>query len=129
MITSFYMPAKPITFADWLQSELQQRAWSPAELARRSGVSNAHISRTLAGLVQPGPEALRKIARGLSLPSDIVFDKAGVLPARGEISDDERQWLHIFDQAASDEERAELLERAELELARLRDKRKGKSTP
>ncbi|MCW5876495.1 MAG: helix-turn-helix transcriptional regulator [Anaerolineales bacterium] len=123
------MPAKPFTFADWLQSELQERSWNPAELARRSGVSNAHISRTLAGLVQPGPEALRKIARALSVPSDLVFDKAGILPARGEISDEERQWLHIFDQAADDEERAELLERAEIELARLQEKRGGKRSP
>ncbi|MBX3048408.1 MAG: helix-turn-helix transcriptional regulator [Anaerolineales bacterium] len=117
------------SFSTWLQAQLSERGWTAVYLARRTQISQTHISRLLSGLRRPGPEALKEIARAFDVPPELVFDKAGVLPARGEISDDERQWLHIFDQAASDEERAELLERAELELARLREKRKGKSTP
>ncbi len=67
-------------FADWLQQELQNRGWNQAELARRSGITTAQVSRVMTGEQHPGPEVGRKIARALRIPPEEVFRRAGLLP-------------------------------------------------
>lgn len=125
-----YSKMVKLSFSEWLAEQMLIRGWTQAQLARAAKVRRGTIGNILNKVRQPGPEVLLSIAKALDLPPDLVFAKAGVLPApKDGATDEERKWLHIFDQAASDEERAELLERAELELARLREKRKGKSTP
>ena len=69
------------TFTAWLKQELNLRGWDQAELAHRSRITPAQISRILSGARRPGPEACVGIARALGLPPEQVFRKAGLLPA------------------------------------------------
>lgn len=68
-------------FGDWLQEELKNRHWSHAELARRSGVQTAQISRVIAGKRGAGPDLCIAIAKGLDLPRLEVFQARGWLPS------------------------------------------------
>ncbi len=81
-------------FNDWLLSQLQEREWSQADLARASGLTTAAISKYINGRT-PDETALRKIAKALNLPADLVFEKAGVLPPKPELSPIKRALIHL----------------------------------
>jgi transcriptional regulator with XRE-family HTH domain len=69
-------------FVNWLNEELGKRDWSIRELARRSGISHASISQVLNRHRYPGSDFCLAIARGLQLPPEEVFRRAGILPPR-----------------------------------------------
>lgn len=95
-------------FVGWLLAELQAREWSQADLSRAAKVSNAAISDVLSGRRNVGRELATKIARGLKLPTEMVFQKAGFLPAVQDHSEEIRQIIHEAE-AMSREEQLELL--------------------
>jgi transcriptional regulator with XRE-family HTH domain len=87
-------------FACQLQKRLNEKDWTQAELARRSGVGRDNISEYLRARVLPRPEALEALPKALECePGDLV-------PSRGTASDEQSQvtvrdigggkvWLHI----------------------------------
>lgn len=74
--------ADTMSFGEWIQAELNSRGWDQAELARRSKISDAHISRLVTGGRKPGQEATKAIARALRLPPEEVMRQAGILPPK-----------------------------------------------
>lgn len=82
------------TFVDWLQAELNQRNWTQADLARRSRVTQTHISRIMNGMRRPGPQAVTNIARALHVPQEEAFERAGLLaPSNANLTNDDQQAL------------------------------------
>lgn len=71
-----------MSFGEWVQAELNSRGWDQAELARRSRISDAHISRLVTGGRTPGQEAAKAIARAFRLPPEDVLRHAGILPPK-----------------------------------------------
>ena len=67
-------------FTDWVQNELNKRNWSRADLARRSGITQTHISRIMNQMRKPGTDALINIARAFQIAPEEVMRKAGLLP-------------------------------------------------
>ncbi len=65
-------------FSDWLMDQLRSSNITQSELAKRSGLSTAHITRLLNGERKPGNDALTAVAKGLRLPPSEVFQAAGV---------------------------------------------------
>ncbi|HEY3376163.1 MAG TPA: helix-turn-helix transcriptional regulator [Armatimonadota bacterium] len=90
-------------FADWLQAELRSRGWDQAELARRSRVTHAQISRLLAGDRRPGPTACRAIARAFHLPPDEVFRRAGLLPKAPDALAGSEELLQLYRELPPDD--------------------------
>ncbi|MCW5876144.1 MAG: helix-turn-helix transcriptional regulator [Anaerolineales bacterium] len=108
-------------FVDWVLRELEKRSWSQAELARRSKISESHISHVFFGRRQPQITFCKGIARAFELPPELVLRKAGLLPPiREEAGSQALEWQHIFSQARDDEERRQLLEIAQFEMKRIR---------
>lgn len=70
-----------MTFSDWLASELNKRDMSQADLARKSDLTRGAVSHLINQQRQPGPDACLAIARALSLPPELVFRQAGLLPS------------------------------------------------
>ena len=68
------------TFSDWIETQLNDKGWKPADLARAAGVTDAALSRVLSGSRNPGPDLCRAIARALNEPAEKVFRLAGLLP-------------------------------------------------
>jgi transcriptional regulator with XRE-family HTH domain len=66
-----------ITFSEWLTSELQTRKMSQTELAKKSGVTPAQISRILSGQRGAESKTLYAIATALKIPPEEVFQMAG----------------------------------------------------
>ena len=67
-------------FVTWLTTEMETRGWNNSELARRAGLVPSAVSQVIAGNRGPGPEFCRSVARALSLPPEMVFRRAGLLP-------------------------------------------------
>lgn len=81
-------------FGQWLTEELEKRDMNQSDLARASNITTAQISRIISGRRGVGEQALTAIAHALRLPPDLVFEKAGVLPPKTELSPIKRALLH-----------------------------------
>jgi transcriptional regulator with XRE-family HTH domain len=65
-------------FSDWLLNELKSRDMSQSDLARIGGLGSGTISNIMSGNRKVGQDTLKKIASALRLPTDLVFEKAGI---------------------------------------------------
>ena len=75
------MSAMNIQFSKWLMNKLIEKGWSQAELAYKAGVSRTAISDVISEKRSAGTELCRAIARAFNLPPELIFRKAGLLPA------------------------------------------------
>ncbi|MBA3533695.1 MAG: helix-turn-helix transcriptional regulator [Ardenticatenales bacterium] len=71
-------------FAEWLQGELDRRGWDQAELARRSGITTAQVSRVISGGRNAGADFCIAIANALNLSREEVFRARGWLLSEPE---------------------------------------------
>lgn len=111
-------------FLAWLQASLRDKQWSLSELARRSGVSQSHLSNIISGNREASAATLTALAKAFNLPAELVFAKAGLLPPSKDMLDElEQEWRHIFTQAASEKERRELITRAKFEMEQIKKRR------
>ena len=113
-------------FSEWLQTELDQRNWSKADLSRASGISPAHITRIMKREQSPGPDTCNSIARALKMPPEVVFRLAGLLPENSQYPDDPptlKEWIQLY-LFADPNERDRMLE-----VARTLSRRSRKVNP
>jgi transcriptional regulator with XRE-family HTH domain len=111
-------------FLVWLQIAIREKEWSISELARRSWISQSHLSNIISGNRKASATTLAALARAFNLPAEVLFAKAGLLPpAQGASAELEKEWQHIFTQAATDKERKELIARAKFELDQIKRRR------
>ena len=92
------------SFADWLQQVLDERDMSQTDLANAAGVGTGSISDVISGRRKVGKDLATKIARGLRLPPEIVFQKAGILPASHPHSEEVEQIIHEAEEMTRDEQ-------------------------
>ena len=104
-------------FTEWLNEELIKRNWSQADLARKSGLTTAGISRLVTNDRKPGPEACMSIAKAFNYHPEIVFRAAGLLPPKPEFEIDMDEWRFVLAKL-SERDRAELMEIARGKLER-----------
>lgn len=81
-------------FNEWLLSQMADKDWSQADLARETNLTRATISNYVAGRT-PDKNALRKLARAFKLAPELIFEKAGLLPPKPELSIIKRKLAHI----------------------------------
>jgi transcriptional regulator with XRE-family HTH domain len=84
-----------IDFAEWLGNTLSDRDIKPVELARLARIDPGVVSRILNAERKPNPKTLEAIAHALKLPTDLVFEKAGLLPPKIETSPIKRKLAHM----------------------------------
>lgn len=83
-------------FPRWLEKEREAREWSQSDLASHANVSRQAISDyENRKRKYYDDEVLVKIARALKLPPDLVFEKAGKLPPKSELSPIKRKLAHV----------------------------------
>lgn len=68
-----------VQFGDWLLKRMEERGWNLSDLAQKTRVAPAQISRLINGSRGPGPKLCRSLAHALNLPEDVVFRAAGLL--------------------------------------------------
>ena len=99
--------------AAWIEEQLAERGWRPADLVRYGGINSGLLSRILSGTRRAGPDTCLAIARAFREPPDKVFRLAGLLPPLPGPDDDLtlKEILEIVRQLTPDERR-EVLEYA-----------------
>lgn len=66
-------------FWKWLQEKLNERGWSPADLAREAGLERSHVYKLVSSAYQQKPrrETVRRIAEVLGVPLSEAMRAAG----------------------------------------------------
>lgn len=72
------------TLSVWLNNEMATRQWSQSDLARKSGLHRAVISKILSENTKPTPETCQALAEALKLPIEQVYRAANLLPSHPE---------------------------------------------
>ena len=80
----------------FIKDELIKRNWSHAELSRRCGISQAHISRVLNSDYQPGLDFYTSISIVFDFPLELVFIKAGVLNEESPDEPKRKNMIYLF---------------------------------
>lgn len=83
-----------ITFSEWLTKILADKDIKPVELARLAKIDPGVVTRILKAERDAKPKTLEAIAHALKLPVDLVYEKAGILPPKVELSPIKRALLH-----------------------------------
>lgn len=94
----------------WLPKELEQRGWSYSELARRTGLSQSLVSKTLLGERHPSADFCVKVAQALGEPPEKVLRLAGILPTGPASDEDTLQELIELARSLPPEDQKEILE-------------------
>jgi transcriptional regulator with XRE-family HTH domain len=84
-------------FSSWLLEELTQRDMSQSDLARACNITTAQTSRIISGERNVGTKSLTNIAQALKLPVDFVFEKAGLLPRKSNLSPIQRTITYLME--------------------------------
>lgn len=69
-------------FGEWLYAILAERGLKQADLARRSSITPAQISRIIHGESRPGVDAVQGIARALDIPTDEILRRLDGFPPK-----------------------------------------------
>lgn len=111
-------------FSNWLNEEMEKRAWSQSDLARASGLTRQVISYYLVGVSKsPNPDALRAIATALKVNPISVFRKAGLLPAGPENEIQFEDWEYLLKQLPPEEQE----EMRQLALLKIEKRKKAEA--
>jgi len=86
----------------WLAEQLNIRAWSARELARRIGMSQTSISRYLEGTLTPSPKTCHKLAAALGADLRKVMQLAGHLPSPLPTVEGEEEAITILRSLSTD---------------------------
>lgn len=84
-----------VAFAEWLDAVLVEQDIKPVELARLAKIDPGVVTRILKAERDARPKTLEAIAHALKLPTDLVYEKAGILPTKIELSPIKRKLLHL----------------------------------
>jgi transcriptional regulator with XRE-family HTH domain len=66
----------------FIRQQRERSAISMRKLAERAEISNPYLSQIERGLRKPSAEILKRIARGLSVSAESLFERAGLLEGR-----------------------------------------------
>lgn len=102
--------AMGVSFGAWLDDLLNERGLSKADLARLSGLSKQAISDyTNLRRLNPDTNALIAIARGLKMPTVVVYRAAGLLPPATEDELVSEEYTYLWNQL-SESDQADVLD-------------------
>lgn len=86
-----------MSFGEYLKQLRKEKSISQRELAEKSGVSNAEISRIETGGRQKiSPDVLRAIAPILDIPYEELMDKAGYINSKSSYMTEHREAEEMF---------------------------------
>ena len=66
----------------FIRQQRERSAISIRKLAERADISNPYLSQIERGLRKPSAEILKRIARGLSVSAESLYERAGLLEGR-----------------------------------------------
>lgn len=102
-------------FSDWLSKEMDERNLGASQLASLAHVTRGAIGNVLRENRDPGPELCTALAKAFKIPPEVLFRKAGLLPALPGLNEKIEEIKEIAFHL-SDDELNELLMQARLRM-------------
>jgi transcriptional regulator with XRE-family HTH domain len=68
-------------FTRWLREHMQDEGWNQSELAKRTRINQAAISRLLSGRNSPSADTCKALARVFKVPVEVTLRAANIMPA------------------------------------------------
>ncbi|KAA3644519.1 MAG: XRE family transcriptional regulator [Chloroflexi bacterium] len=120
-----------IDFPQWLQDEMDQRAWTQADLARHSKLTTGAISHVMSGNRKPGPDFCNAVARAFKFPPELVFKRAGLLPESINSDDPRLKEINYLLPGLPEDERQDIVEyvRMKVRIAEEKGEYRGATEP
>lgn len=82
-------------FGQWVKDEREQRGWSQSQLAIKAKMNRSLVNKVESGTSVSAPTTLTKLAFAFGYPQELVFEKAGLLTQKSELSPIKRQLFHM----------------------------------
>jgi len=97
-------------FADWLQSEMNNRGWRQADLVREANINSGYLSQILKRERMPGLDICKGIARAFGMRDVDVARRAGLLEQEKPTTDAPslRELISKFSQLSDEDQEAVL---------------------
>jgi transcriptional regulator with XRE-family HTH domain len=71
----------------FIRDQRRNARLSLRKLSEAAGISNPYLSQIERGLRKPSAEILQSIAKGLRISAETLYERAGLLDERSEVSD------------------------------------------
>lgn len=105
-------------FVVWLEERMLEKGLSQSQLAQEGGITRSAVSKLLTRQQQkPGVDMLTAIAKALNLPPELVFRKAGMLPARS-IEEIDYEELKVLYSKLNDRDKNDVLDYIRMRIKR-----------
>lgn len=112
-------------FKEWLESELETRDWSMADLARYAGVARGSVANVLRGDRNPGKDFCDGVAKAFKIAPEIVYRRAGILPPEPKQNEKRQELIHLYEMMSEDNQDDQLAyARMKLQMQEREDKNK-----
>lgn len=113
-----------MVFREWLEKQLSDRQWSPAEAARATGINQSLLSRYLNGKLNPSRQTMRKLSEMFDVTMAELIEMAEAserigangVPADVEAAGMPRQFLSKVWESLSPEAQARIVESVRIEV-------------
>ena len=92
-------------FVEFVNSEMQSREWSRADLSRKSGIAAPQITRVLNREQDPGELFCKGIARAFNVPEEDIFRRAGILTSKSKLSPLAERAAHLVESIDDEKEK------------------------
>jgi len=92
-----------MSFGSWLKNEMRIRGINQPELAQLTGIEKSGISRIVNDKRKPEIANLQRIARGLNIPDERVFEAAGYLRPTTDTDQESEEMLALFSRLSPDQ--------------------------
>jgi transcriptional regulator with XRE-family HTH domain len=79
--------ARGVDLGEFIREQRRAGQLSLRKLSELSGISNPYLSQIERGLRRPSAEILQQIARSLSISSETLYERAGILEPRATTGD------------------------------------------
>jgi transcriptional regulator with XRE-family HTH domain len=85
-----------IAFWEWVEGELGRRRLTYHRVEREARVANATVSKPARNRSEPSVKVCRAIAQAFGMELEVVYRRAGLLPALPAEVEEEREALRLF---------------------------------
>jgi len=109
-------------FGEWLNEELKKRGLSQYAFGKMIDVPPTHINHLINGRRKPSAEMLETIAKGLKLPQEEIYRRAGILPQAPPKSEQKEMLNYLFDRFP-EKEKKDLLTYMRIKLMMLEEEK------
>jgi len=88
-------------FVSWVNSVIQEKNITQADIARTGFVTRAAVSALFVLRIKSvGVEMCRAISAATNIPLEVVYQKAGLLPVPSGLSDEQQAVVHAVSQVS-----------------------------